>query len=132
MNLLMAVVEKRLSLSLSSCDAYVNIAGGIRISEPAADLGIVLSLVSSLEDRPIDPSLTCFGEVGLSGEVRSASFAAKRVAEAKKLGFSTCILPKASLKGMKNAEGMKLIGVSHIGEAVAAIRGTDQGPIFAG
>ena len=131
-NLLMAVVEKRLSLSLSSCDAYVNIAGGIRISEPAADLGIVLSLVSSLEDRPIDPSLTCFGEVGLSGEVRSASFAAKRVAEAKKLGFSTCILPKASLKGMKNAEGMKLIGVSHIGEAVAAIRGTDQGPIFAG
>jgi DNA repair protein RadA/Sms len=121
-NLLMAVLEKRLSLSLSSCDAYVNIAGGIRITEPAADLGIVLSIVSSFEDIVLDPGLTCFGEVGLSGEVRSASFASKRVAEAKKLGFNACILPKASLKGLKKPEGMELIGVANVGEAVNAVK----------
>src|SRR5699024_2401849 len=97
-NLLMAVLEKLLGLSLSSCDAYVNIAGGIRMNEPAIDLGIVLALVSSYRNRPIDEKTIVFGEVGLSGEVRAVNMPEQRVNEAKKLGFETCILPEVSLK----------------------------------
>ena len=84
-NLLMAVLEKRVGLQMGSCDAYVNIAGGIRMNEPAIDLGIVLALVSSYKNRPIDEKTICFGEVGLSGEVRAVNMAEQRVAEAKKL-----------------------------------------------
>ena len=91
-NLLMAVLEKRLGLSLGNCDAYINIAGGIRMNEPAIDLGLVLAIVSSYKDRPIDEKTICFGEVGLSGEVRAVSMAEQRVLEAKKLGFETIIV----------------------------------------
>ena len=92
-NLLMAVLEKRLGMALSNCDAYINIAGGIRMNEPAIDLGIVLAIASSFRNRPIDEKTIVFGEVGLSGEVRAVSMPEQRVAEAKKLGFETCILP---------------------------------------
>ena len=93
-SLLLAVLEKRLNLHLSGSDVYVNIAGGIRINEPAIDLGVVLAIVSSSRDRAIDEKVLAFGEVGLSGEVRAVSQAAQRVQEAKKLGFTTVILPE--------------------------------------
>ena len=120
-NLLMAVLEKRLGLSMSSCDAYINIAGGIRMNEPAVDLGIVLAMISSYKDCAIPEDVICFGEVGLSGEVRAVNMAKQRVAEAKKLGFSTCILPKVSLKGLEDMKGIRLIGVENVQEAMRNI-----------
>ena len=120
-NLLMAVLEKRGGLSLSACDAYVNIAGGIRMSEPAIDLGIVMALASSFRDKAIDEKMICFGEVGLSGEVRAVNMAQQRVSEAKKLGFTTCILPKVSMPGLTDTSGIKMIGVENIREAISCI-----------
>lgn len=117
-NLLMAVLEKRLGMALSNCDAYINIAGGIRMNEPAIDLGIILAIASSFRNRPIDEKTIVFGEVGLSGEVRAVSMPEQRVAEAKKLGFETCILPEVSMKMVKEVRGIKLIGVKNIGDAV--------------
>ncbi|WP_072523676.1 DNA repair protein RadA [Clostridium sp. Marseille-P3244] len=117
-NLLMAVLEKRLGMALGSSDAYVNIAGGIRMNEPAIDLGIVMALVSSYRNRPIDEKMIVFGEVGLSGEVRAVNMPEQRVAEAKKLGFETCVLPEVCLKMVKGIQGIKLIGVKTIADAV--------------
>lgn len=121
-NLLMAVLEKRLNMQLSDCDAYVNIAGGIKMNEPAIDLGIVLAIVSSKLDVAIDERTICFGEVGLSGEVRAVTMAEQRVMEAKKLGFDTCIMPAVCMDAVSGIEGIRLIGVSNIKEAVNAIR----------
>ena len=120
-NLLMAVLEKRLNLRMGECDAYVNIAGGIRMSEPALDLGIVLALISSYKNRNIDEKTICFGEVGLSGEVRAVSMAQQRVQEAGKLGFTSCIVPKANLDALKPVAGVSLIGVANVMEAVQKI-----------
>lgn len=117
-NLLMAVLEKRQGLPMSSSDAYVNIAGGIRMTEPAIDLGIVLALVSSYKDLAIPEKTICFGEVGLSGEVRAVHMALQRVQEAKKLGFETCILPKVCLDAVKDVKGIALVGVSDIRESI--------------
>ena len=120
-NLLMAVLEKRLGMSLGNCDAYVNIAGGIKMNEPSIDLGIVMALVSSYRNRPIDEKTIVFGEVGLSGEVRAVNMPEQRVAEAKKLGFETCILPEISLKMVKEIQGIRLVGVKTVNEAVGII-----------
>jgi DNA repair protein RadA/Sms len=120
-NLLMAVLEKRAGLGLSSCDAYVNIAGGIRMNEPALDLGIVLALASSMKDVPIDEKTIAFGEVGLSGEVRSVTMAEQRVREAKKLGFDTVILPQVCMKQAARVEGIRLEGVKNVRDAIQAI-----------
>ena len=120
-NLLMAVLEKRLGMSLGNCDAYVNIAGGIKMNEPAIDLGIVMALVSSYRNRPSDEKTIVFGEVGLSGEVRAVNMPEQRVAEAKKLGFETCILPEISLKMVKEIQGIRLVGVKTVNEAVGII-----------
>ncbi|MCI8281820.1 MAG: DNA repair protein RadA [Lachnospiraceae bacterium] len=117
-NLLMAVLEKRVGLSLSSNDAYINIAGGIRMNEPALDLGIVLALFSSYKDRPVGEKTICFGEVGLSGEVRAVSMPRQRAAEAKKLGFEICVLPSVSMEAVKDVNGIQLIGVSNVKEAI--------------
>ena len=113
-NLLMAVLEKRLGVQLSGCDAYVNVTGGMKIVEPAIDLAIVVAVVSSFKNVALNPKLIAFGEIGLSGEVRSVSMAPQRVAEAAKLGFDTCILPKVCLKSVKEVEGIRLIGVDNI------------------
>ena len=118
-NLLMAVLEKRLGLPLSGYDAYVNIAGGIRLNEPAADLGIVLAIASSYKNRPIAEEVIVFGEVGLSGEVRAVSMPEQRVAEAKKLGFTTCVIPEVSVKTVGKVDGVKIIGVKSVGEAIS-------------
>lgn len=120
-NLLMAVLEKRAGIHLGSCDAYVNLTGGIRLSEPAIDLGIVLALVSSYRNRPIDDHTIIFGEVGLTGEVRSVSMAEQRVKEAAKLGFTTCILPATNASNLKEIEGIRLIGVSNVKEVIDLI-----------
>ncbi|HIT91041.1 MAG TPA: DNA repair protein RadA, partial [Candidatus Merdenecus merdavium] len=113
-NLLMAVLEKRLGIHISNCDAYVNIAGGIKMNEPAVDLGIVMAIISSYKDKPIDEKTIVFGEVGLSGEVRAVNMAEQRVAEAKKLGFDTVILPESSMKHLDNIKGIRLLGVKNV------------------
>ena len=120
-NLLMAVLEKRLSLNLSSCDAYVNIAGGIRMTEPAIDLGIVLAIISSFKDRPIADDVLTFGEVGLSGEVRAVNMAEQRVLEAKKLGLKQVILPKVCMSAVEKVTGIELLPVSTVAEAAKLI-----------
>lgn len=117
-NLLMAVLEKRCHYEMSRLDAYVNIAGGMKMNEPALDLAIVMALISSYKDRPVDPRMIIFGEVGLSGEVRAVSQADQRVNEAAKLGFTSCMLPKVCMDKMKPVEGLKLIGVSNVREAI--------------
>lgn len=117
-NLLMAVLEKRLGLKLSDYDAYVNVTGGMRMNEPAVDLGIVMAIVSSYKDTPIDDHIICFGEVGLSGEVRSVTNAEQRVREAAKLGFNKCILPKSSIRGMTKVEGVQYYGIDFVSDVV--------------
>ena len=118
-NLLIAVLEKRLGMSLGSCDAYVNIAGGIKIQEPAIDLGIAMALASSFKNRIIDSKMIAIGEVGLSGEVRGVSMIQARVQEAKKLGFTACVIPYVCMESVKEIKGIKLIGVKTVGDAIA-------------
>ncbi len=121
LNLLMAVLEKRLNLQMADCDAYVNLAGGMRIAEPAIDLGVAMAAASSFKNRVIDDKTIVFGEIGLSGEVRGVSQAAQRVAEAAKLGFTTCVLPQVNLDQSKAQTGIRLIGVRTVREAIDLI-----------
>ncbi len=120
-NLLLAVLERRLGLRLSDMDVYVNIAGGVRLREPAVDLGIIIAVISSFKDIVIDEKTIVFGEVGLSGEIRSVSQAPLRVKEAQKLGFNTVILPQACMKSVGKAEGIRLIGVRNVRDVISAL-----------
>lgn len=120
-SLLMAVLEKRIGIPLSEYDAYVNLAGGIRQSEPAMDLGIAMAILSSFRGMPVGDRTVAFGEIGLSGEVRMVTMADVRVQEAAKLGFTTCILPKSNLKGLKAPAGIEIIGISNLKEAADLI-----------
>ena len=123
LNLLLAVLEKRLGLMFSNLDTYINIVGGIRLDEPAADLAVAMALVSGLRDIPIDENTIVFGEIGLSGELRSVPRAQARVNEAERMGFTRCILPTACLKQINSAPGgIKLIGVKRLSDAVAFIK----------
>ena len=115
-NLLLAVLERRLGMRLSQMDVYVNIAGGVRLREPAVDLGIILAVISSFKDIVIDVKTLVFGEVGLSGEVRSVSQAPLRVREAQKLGFERVILPRACMKAVGDIKGVQLVPVSNVRE----------------
>ena len=117
-NLLLAVLEKRAGMQMSACDVYVNIAGGIRMTEPAIDLGLILALVSSYKDIAIDEKTIAFGEVGLSGEIRSVNMAQQRVQEAKKLGFETVLMPKVSMKALQKVEGLRIIGLETVRDAM--------------
>ena len=117
-NLLLAVLEKRAGMQMSACDVYVNIAGGIRMTEPAIDLGLILALVSSYKDIAIDEKTIAFGEVGLSGEIRSVNMAQQRVQEAKKLGFETVLMPQVSMKALQKVEGIQIIGLETVRAAV--------------
>lgn len=117
-NLLMAVLEKNVGVRLADQDAYINIAGGMKVSEPATDLGLVLAIISSFRNRPIAEDMICFGEVGLSGEVRSVNMVEQRIAEAHKLGFKQCILPKVCMKNIQKPDGMLLKGVENVREAL--------------
>ena len=117
-NLLAAVLEKRCGIDLSNYDTYVNIAGGIRMTEPALDLGITMAIASSYQDIVIPEKLVAFGEVGLSGEVRAVSQVENRVMEAKRLGFETVVLPKANMKSCKSIQGIRMIPVETVREAI--------------
>ncbi len=120
-NLLMAVLEKRVGFQMGNCDAYVNIAGGIKMNEPAIDLGIALALVSSYKNRPVDEKTICFGEIGLSGEVRSVNMAEQRALEARKLGFTACILPESAKSALTEIKGIQLIGVKTVKDAIGLL-----------
>ena len=120
-NLLMAVLEKKVGIHLSSSDAYVNIAGGMKMTEPAIDLGICLAIVSSYKDIVIPDNVMVFGEVGLSGEIRAVSMAGQRVQEAKKLGFETVMLPEVCRSSVGEIKGITLVYVSQIRDAISYI-----------
>lgn len=121
LGLLVAVLEKRLGMALGQHDVFVNIAGGVRVDEPAVDLGIASSIISSLRDVPIDSQTVAVGEIGLGGEVRTVSQIEKRVSEAAKLGFERIIVPKNNLKGLVRSNGVEVIGVERIEDAVKVL-----------
>ncbi len=123
LNMLLAVLEKRLGLFFSNLDTYLNVVGGMRLDEPAADLAVCMSLVSGLRDIPIGDNVIAFGEVGLSGEIRAVPRALSRIKEAKSLGFTTCIMPKSSYKALTSVpDGIEIIPVKNLKEAVGLIR----------
>jgi len=117
-SLLMAVLEKRVGLLLQNQDAYLKVAGGVKLDEPAIDLAVAVSIASSFRDRPTNPADVIIGEVGLTGEVRRVSRIEQRVQEAVKLGFSRVIVPKNNLTGWQPPAGVNVIGVSHVAEAL--------------
>ncbi|MBR3525798.1 MAG: DNA repair protein RadA [Lachnospiraceae bacterium] len=121
-NLLMAVLEKRLGLHLGQCDAYVNIAGGMRVVEPAVDLAIAMAIAGSFLNLPVEEGLLAFGEVGLSGEVRGVSLPEQRVAEAAKLGYKVCVLPRVCAERAGRVKGIRLIAVDSVRDAIALIK----------
>ena len=120
-NLLMAVMEKRARIHLGGQDAYINVAGGLKAAEPGLDLGIVTAIASSYSNKVADPDTVVFGEVGLSGEVRAVAMPQQRVSEAAKLGFSRVIMPAVSVKKVKAPDGLQLIGVRNISQAIEAL-----------
>lgn len=120
-SLLLAVMEKRLGLHLSGQDVYVNVVGGMRIDEPAIDLGIALAITSSLRERPVDHQTVVLGELGLGGEIRAISQADLRLREAAKMGFRRCLLPQRNLAKLDAPPGMDMVGVQEIGEALDAV-----------
>ena len=123
MVIIIAVLEKRAGLFFGALDVYLNVVGGFSVDETAGDLAVALALYSGLLDKPLDPHLIAFGEIGLGGEVRAVNNIQTRIKEAERMGFETCILPKQSLKEIKEADfDIKLVGVSNIGEAFAVIK----------
>ena len=120
-NLLMAVLEKKAGIHLAASDAYVNIAGGMKMTEPAIDLGICLAIISSAKDIVIPDSVMVFGEIGLSGEVRAVSMAGQRVQEAKKLGFEPVILPEVNRAATESIREIQLVYVAGIRDAISYI-----------
>ena len=126
MLMLAAVGSRRAGLELSGQDIIVNVAGGFKISEPAADLALVLAMASSLYNCPLDPDMFAFGEVGLSAEIRAVPQAQRRVTEAARLGLKKCILPETCLEGLKAPEGMKVIGVRTLRQAINAVLSKDR------
>ena len=120
-NLLMAVLEKRAGIQMSDCDAYINVAGGMRITEPALDLAVTTAILSSFKNIALDNKTVLFGEVGLTGEIRAVNMAEQRVAEAAKMGFEICILPQANKERIKSP-GIKLVGVKNIQEVMLLLK----------
>lgn len=126
-NLLMAVIEKRMGIRMGDCDAYINVAGGMRINEPALDLAIIMALLTSYRNQSLDDETICFGEVGLTGEVRGVNMAEQRVLESAKMGFERCILPKVNEKQLRKLlksdqlSGLQLLGVESIYELLEVI-----------
>lgn len=121
LSLLLAVLEKRAGYFFSNLDAYVNVVGGLRLDEPAADLPVALSLISSLKDKAVSDEVVAFGEVGLAGEIRAVSNAEARVGEAARLGFTRILLPQHNLQSMTRPKGVELIGVKMLRDAYEAL-----------
>lgn len=122
-SLIMAVLEKRVGMLLQNQDAYLKLAGGVRLDEPAIDLGIAVAIASSFRDRPTDPYDVIIGEIGLTGEVRAVSRAEQRVREAQKLGFKRIIMPEHSLRGWEPPSGIETIGVTTVVDALRVALG---------
>lgn len=120
-NLLIAVLEKRAGLHLGGMDIFVNVVGGLRIIEPAVDLGIIVTIASSLKDIPIDPTIFVFGEVGLSGEIRAVAQAEPRIKEASKIGFKRAVIPAGNSEKIKNNFGLEIIGVKNVKDSLEAV-----------
>jgi DNA repair protein RadA/Sms len=120
-SLLVAVMEKRLGIHLNNQDIFVNIAGGMKVEEPAADLGVIAAIASNYRDKIVDPEMAVFGEVGLGGEVRGVSQSEVRVKEASRLGFKRCLMPKQNQEKVKGTKGIELIGVHSVQEVVKAL-----------
>lgn len=118
--MLMAVLEKRAGFPLATYDSYVNVAGGMKILEPAADAALIAALASSFKNKPVDPYTMVFGEVGLTGELRAVTMAERRIAEAQKLGFTQCIVPQAHLKGLRT-QNINVYGAASISELLELI-----------
>ena len=121
LSLLLAVLEKRFGYRFSTMDTYLNIVGGLKLDEPAADLAVALALVSGLTDKPVPDDVVAIGEIGLSGEVRSVSRISARISEAARLGFGRCIVPRSCLKQIKVKTDIEVIGVRNLHEAIANI-----------
>ena len=124
LQMLLAVIEKRVGLHIGQYDVFVNVAGGVRIEEPAVDLGMALSIVSSLRDVPVDPQAVVVGEIGLGGEIRTISQIEKRLAETKKLGFKKLVLPKNNAKSLRTNGEIQLLEVDAVGQAIDSLIGT--------
>ena len=120
-NIILAVLEKRAGLQLSGCDVYLNVVGGIRLDDTAADLAIAIAAASSLRDKPVPPRTMVFGEIGLSGELRAVARADSRLKEAAKLGFETVVMPEGNASGMDDSPGMKIIAPRNVEEALLSI-----------
>ncbi len=121
MSMLIAVLEKKVGMELSTYDSYVNIAGGLKMAEPSLDAAVVAVIASSFRNKIINPFTLTFGEIGLTGEMRAVTMAEARVLEAKKMGFEKCILPKANLKAVQNIKGIELVGVSSVSELLSQL-----------
>ena len=121
--LLIAVLEKKAGMMLGNQDVYLNIVGGIRINEPSIDLGIIMAVVSSFRNIPIDETVAVTGEVGLTGEVRAVSFIEKRIAECKKLGFTKMIIPKNNYEVVKDTKGIEIWPVDNVRQAINIVLG---------
>jgi DNA repair protein RadA/Sms len=122
--LIVAVMEKRLGMHLSGQDLFMNVVGGVRIVEPAADLAIAAALTSSFRDRPVPGDTTLIGEIGLTGEIRSVSHAQARIKEAAKMGFTTCLVPASALKQLSKVRGMTIESVRFLNEAMEVLFGS--------
>jgi DNA repair protein RadA/Sms len=120
-SLIMAMIEKRIGMNVLNHDVFVNVAGGITIDEPAADLGIVAAIVSSFRNTSIDERLAVFGEVGLAGEIRATSQASVRVREAHAMGFRRCLVPHGNLVGLQYDDAIEVIGVKNVTDAVEVL-----------
>ena len=125
-NLLMAVLEKRCRIKLGECDAYVNVAGGLKMNEPALDLGIVMAILSGFENIVLPQNLATFGEVGLSGEIRTVSMSDVRVMEAVKLGYNKIMLPKSAMKSLQGVPEDVLIGVENVSDVISYMKGVSS------
>jgi DNA repair protein RadA/Sms len=123
LQMLLAVLEKRSGMNLGNQDVFVNVAGGIRIEEPAADLGVAVSIVSSLRDIPVDTTAVAIGEVGLGGEIRTVSHCEKRIQEAAKLGFKRVVVPQNNMKNLKRVSGIEIVGVESVQKAIKLLVG---------
>ena len=121
LTLLVAVLEKRAGLALGSQDIYLNVVSGIKINEPSVDLGMVLVCASSFKNVAVDKTTVIMGEVGLTGEVRAVNLIDKRLKEAEKLGFKTCIIPESNKKLLKEKYKLDIIGVRNVNEAMKAV-----------
>lgn len=121
--MLMAVLEKRVGMMISDQDGYVNVVGGMSLDEPAADLAIITAIASSFRNKSVDPNTMIFGEVGLTGEIRSVSHAQNRLMESSKMGFKKCVLPKGNIDGLEIPEGVKVYGIESVEEAFSILFG---------